>query len=132
MQHRIVMSLEIGRPLTRAEVVHHRNGDTLDNRLENLELMASRGRHLTEKHSAEGVRARMAGYPSCEVCGNRTAYGSTVCWPCWSRSQTCPVCGRPDRKMARRDICHGCYKRLRRHRKAKSAEGTSTPVDGSS
>ncbi len=45
MEHRLVIEKSIGRYLTRIETVHHKNGDTQDNRLENLELMSSRKDH---------------------------------------------------------------------------------------
>lgn len=111
-EHRLVMEKMIGRRLTSAEVVHHLDHDGRNNAPSNLVLESSKGTHLAAHHSAEGVAARLAGYPRCR-CGARTAYGEAVCWKCWSMSQTCPSCGRPDRKMARRDMCHGCYKALR-------------------
>lgn len=42
--HRLLGEMLIGRKLREDEVIHHRNEDTMDNRLENLEVV-SRGEH---------------------------------------------------------------------------------------
>ena len=51
-EHRLVLARLLGRPLLPDETVHHRNGDRLDNRVDNLELWSSaqpKGQRIEDK-----------------------------------------------------------------------------------
>jgi len=45
LEHRYVMAEYLGRPLSKDEYVHHKNGNRQDNRVENLELFKGRSEH---------------------------------------------------------------------------------------
>lgn len=52
LEHRVVMARHLGRALQRDEVVHHIDGDRLNNRLENLELWSTaqpKGQRVSDK-----------------------------------------------------------------------------------
>jgi hypothetical protein len=68
-EHRLVVEQSIGRPLGPDEIVHHINHDTLDNRLENLRLYASRSEHFKDGHPEMTDRLPKTVDAVCGECG---------------------------------------------------------------
>lgn len=69
LEHRLVMSEHLGRPLRDDELVHHINGDKLDNRLENLEIMTRpehTAEHMTGSNNPRWAPMKPRVCPVCE------------------------------------------------------------------
>jgi hypothetical protein len=53
-EHRVIVEQTLERPLTKDEIVHHRNGKKGDNRIENLQVM-TRSEHMALHVKAETI-----------------------------------------------------------------------------
>jgi hypothetical protein len=63
-EHRLIMEYYLDRLLGKDDIVHHKDGDRLNNRLENLELMSRSGH--TAHHSPDPETVILI----CDYCGN--------------------------------------------------------------
>lgn len=73
LEHRLVMERHLGRYLQPGEIVHHRNEDPTDNRIENLEVMTQAEHalhHIENLARHRYVRPPATRYPRvCDQCG---------------------------------------------------------------
>jgi hypothetical protein len=102
LEHRLVMETVVGRHLLPSEIVHHLNGDTTDNRPENLEVM-TQAEHA-RLHYDEHLRPHSYVRPP-------ASFVVKICEHC---SKTFDAVGK---KEADRRFCSmACYQTARRER----------------
>jgi len=82
-EHRVLGACRLGRALRPREVVHHKNGDGLDNRLCNLEVIGW-GEHSRQHHRITTWAQR---YRACRQCRTteRKHLGGGLCSRCYQR-----------------------------------------------
>ncbi len=89
LHHRVVVENHLSRLLNSNEVIHHRNGDKKDNRIENLEIMDKEA-HARLHQSEKGRKWVKLKCPSCGVIfdreHNRTLLAKKSRYTCCSNS----------------------------------------------
>ena len=79
VEHRYIMEQHLGRKLEKSEIVHHKDGNGINNKIENLEIM-SWGKH-NKKH---GIDRRKYKNFMCS-CGRADHMARGLCARCYSR-----------------------------------------------
>ena len=81
-EHRLVMAKYLNRCLLPWEVVHHKNGDKQDNRIENLELLPTHKYHLvdsTTKSIIKSLQNKVAVFEAENIILRQRLNGGTKC-----------------------------------------------------
>jgi hypothetical protein len=78
LEHRYIYSQYVKRPLLKGELIHHKNGDKSDNRIENLEIMTPKEHSIFHNQKHPFTK-------KCEVCNTEYAPHPTK----RKRSKTC-------------------------------------------
>jgi uncharacterized protein YlaI len=115
LEHRYIMELQLGRYLTKKEVVHHKipveQGGTND--LENLQLLNSQAEHMAIHNPKKDMSDRR-----CSLCGSDETYiEKEFNTPHWHNSENGL-------------LCQKCYDRIRskKGRRGKKKNQLKTPV----
>lgn len=96
-EYRLVAEKLVGRPLTKDEIVHHKNGDATDNRLCNLEVM-TQAEHSREH--AKGRRGKNGQFLPAAKVKEGNLWGGYV----YKKCVNCKV-----RTTNPKYCCHKCY-----------------------
>ena len=136
LKHRWMMEQHLGRKLKKSEIVHHKDGDTLNNPddLSNFEIMTRKAHNNLHTGCVQWARK----YEACIVCGTidkrHSAHG--LCVNCASRSKKgsgvyaktklrikwarkfdrCQECGLTESPHSGHGICDRCSSYHRSHR----------------
>lgn len=82
LEHRFIMSKILGRPLTRNEVVHHKDRNPMNNNPDNLKILQSQKEHIDEHTKMRDLSRRR-----CSVCNGNTSWNKTNNSARWVRSK---------------------------------------------